>query len=249
MTTDLETSIEYYKDLLLYQYINQPKARQTIGLLVSQALVELLPVEINKAFDLETAVGPQLDIIGEYIGLDRVVDAIIVRDYFTLDDYTSPLTTGAFGFTDYNVPTQNATASMYLYVFFDTPTNSLEDTEYRLLLKLKSYLNSSLLSIYEINTALSDLFGANSVFCADQTDMSLSYFVSEELSRIVQIAYNEALLPKPMGVLISGLFSFSSVDDLWGLTNYNSDSGSTIGFSSYTAWADATMLDYNNRIA
>jgi hypothetical protein len=249
MTTDLDTGIEYYKDLLLYQYINQPKARQTIGLLVSQALVDLLPVEINNAFNLETAVGPQFDIIGQYIGLDRVIEAIIVRDYFTLDDYTSPLTSGAFGFTDYTVPTQNISASFYLYIFFDTPTNSLEDNEYRLLLKLKSYLNSSLLSVYEINNALSELFGKNGVFCADQTDMTLSYFVSEELSRIVQIAYNEALLPKPMGVLISGLFSFSSVDDLWGLTDYVKTSGSTIGFSSYTAWADATMLDYNNRIA
>lgn len=248
MATDLDTAIEYYKELLLYQYINQYKARETIGLLVSQALVDLLPVEISKAFDLETATGPQLDIIGEYIGLDRVVEAIIVRDYFTLDDYLSPLTSGAFGFTDYTVPTQNATASMYLYIFFDTPTNSLEDNEYRLLLKLKSYLNSSLLSIYEINTALTELFGTG-VFCADQTDMSLSYFVSSELSRIMQIAYNESLLPKPMGVLISGLFSFSSVDDLWGLTDYLKTSGSTIGFSSYSSWADATMLDYVDRIA
>jgi len=248
MATDLETAIEYYKDLLLYQYINQYKSRETIGLLVSQALVDLLPVEISKAFDLETATGPQLDIIGEYIGLDRIVEAIIVRDYFTLDDYNAPLTTGAFGFTDYTVPTQNATVSMYLYVFFDTPTNSLEDNEYRLLLKLKSYLNSSLLSIYEINEALTSLFGTG-VFCADQLDMSLSYFVSDELSRIMTIAHNESLLPKPMGVLISGLFSFASIGDLWGLTDYTRTSGSTIGFSSYSAWADATMLDYVDRIA
>ena len=35
MATTLETTIEYYKDLMLYQYINLPKARATIGLLVS----------------------------------------------------------------------------------------------------------------------------------------------------------------------------------------------------------------------
>lgn len=249
MTTDLETAKEYYKDLLLYQYINQPKARATIGLLVEQALVDLLPVEITKSFDLETATGSQLDVLGEYIGFDRVVEAIIVRDYFTLDDYEAPLTSGAFGFTDYTAPTQNATASMYLYVFFDIPTNALEDSEYRLLLKLKSYLNSALFNIYEINTALSELFGEG-IFCGDQLDMSVSYFVTPELSRIMQIAYNESLLPKPMGVNITGLISFSSVDDLWGLGDYTKDSGSTIGFSDYsTGWADATMLDYTDRIA
>lgn len=245
--TDLETSIEYYKDLLLYQYINQPKARETIGLLVQQALVDLLPKELNLAFDLDTAVGSQLDILGEYIGFDRVVNSTIVRDYFTFDDYEAPLTSGAFGFTDYTVPAQNISASMYRYVFYSTGNNTLEDSEYRILLKLKAALNSSFNSIYDINTLLGYYFGTG-IFCADQLDMSLMYFVTPELSRIVTIAYNENLLPKPMGVRI-GVTEVDSLADIWALTSYTTDSGYTVGFSDYaTGWADSTMLSYLDRV-
>jgi len=247
--TDLEKAKEHYKDLLLYQYINQPKARATIDLLVSQALVNLLPNELVEAFNLDTATGSQLDILGEYIGLDRMVQSIIPRDYFTMDDYTAPLTAGAFGFTSYLNPVLNSDVSMYLYVFYAGANNRLEDSEYRTLLKLKAALNSSQNSIYDINTLLSGFFDG-SIYCADQLDMTISYFILPELSRIMTIAKNENLLPKPMGVQISGLISVDSIDSIWGFTSYTSNSGKTIGFSSYlTGWADSYLLEYQDRAA
>lgn len=61
---------EYYSNLLILQYHNKPKAKATI-----EAVVNLLPdeliQEVTNGFDLETAVGKQLDILGEYIGTDR----------------------------------------------------------------------------------------------------------------------------------------------------------------------------------
>lgn len=61
---------EYYSNLLILQYHNKPKAKATI-----EAVVNLLPdeliQEVTGGFDLETAVGKQLDILGEYIGTDR----------------------------------------------------------------------------------------------------------------------------------------------------------------------------------
>jgi hypothetical protein len=63
------------------------------------------------------------------------------------------------------------------------------------------------------------------------------------------IALDQNLLPKPMAVLISGLFSLDIITDLWGLTAYESTSWSTIGLSSYSGWVDATMLDYLDRIS
>lgn len=52
------------------QYHNKPKARATI-----EATVGLLPddliMEVINGFDIETAVGKQLDILGEYVGVDR----------------------------------------------------------------------------------------------------------------------------------------------------------------------------------
>ena len=69
---------EYYSNLLILQYHNKPKARSTI-----EATTSLLPDDIIQdvinGFDINTAVGAQLDILGEYIGLDRsyVKDGVV----------------------------------------------------------------------------------------------------------------------------------------------------------------------------
>lgn len=246
MTTDLETGIEYYKDLLLYQYINAPNARATVGLLVTQALVDLLPVAVDEAFDIETAVGPQLDILGEYIGFDRYVVGVIDRDYFTLDDYiTSP--SPFYGLTTYTDVTVNADVSMYAYVLYNEANNALEDSEYRFLLKLKIVLNASLNGLHEINDLLFSFFALNLIMI-DQRDMSLSYFVLPASARIVLIAADENLLPKPMGVEITGIFQMDDISLLWGLTDYIEDSGFDVGLSTYAGWTDADVLEYEYRI-
>lgn len=60
----------YYSNLLIMQYHNKPKAKATI-----ETTVGLLPddliMEVINGFDIETAVGKQLDILGEYVGVDR----------------------------------------------------------------------------------------------------------------------------------------------------------------------------------
>lgn len=60
----------YYSNLLIMQYHNKPKAKATI-----ESTVGLLPddliMEVINGFDIETAVGKQLDILGEYVGVDR----------------------------------------------------------------------------------------------------------------------------------------------------------------------------------
>jgi hypothetical protein len=245
MATDVETTIEYYKDLLLYQYINAPNARSTIGLLCSQAIVDLLPIEMNKAFSIDTAVGPQLDILGEYIGFGRTITTAIARDYFTLDDYISPVTT-PYGLTSYIDATLNINISMTEYISTAFSLTTLEDSEFRILLKLKILLNMCQNCLYEVNAFLHEIFG-DYLVVFDQLDMSISYFVTPIISRIVGIAYDQNLLPKPMGVLISGLFVVDAIEDIWGFTDYIGTSWSTIGFSSYSAWSAATMLDYSDR--
>lgn len=60
----------YYSNLLILQYHNKPKAKATI-----ESTVSLLPddliMDVINGFDIETAIGKQLDILGEYIGIDR----------------------------------------------------------------------------------------------------------------------------------------------------------------------------------
>lgn len=245
MATELENTVEYYKDLLLYQYINKPKARAVIGLLCEQALVDLLPIAINDSFDINTAVGKQLEILGEYIGISRSINTIVGRDYFTFDDNVNPAAE-VFGFTDYTDPALNATVETYAYINYNT--SSLTDVEYRIFLQLKALLNTSTNNLSDINKFLFDFFGTNLILC-DQADMTISYFVNPEISRIIAIASEQNLLPKPMGVLICGVFESSDPLSIWGFSDYTVDNGLSIGFSDYeTGSSNGTFLSYLDRI-
>jgi hypothetical protein len=66
----MSSTDSYYSNLLILEYHNKPKAKATI-----EACVALMPDDLLRevlgGFDIETAVGKQLDILGEYVGVDR----------------------------------------------------------------------------------------------------------------------------------------------------------------------------------
>lgn len=64
---------DYYADLLILQYKTQPKARATISALTGKVISDGLLLDVINGFNILTAVGKQLDIIGKYIGLSRNV--------------------------------------------------------------------------------------------------------------------------------------------------------------------------------
>lgn len=81
----------YYVRRLIFQYADKPNAQRLIAILAKQALCDDLPDQLQTAFDLDTAVGPQLDVLGKYIGASRVQGAAISPGYFSLWDGTSTL--------------------------------------------------------------------------------------------------------------------------------------------------------------
>ena len=66
--TDIE---DYYKDLLILQYNNKPNAQATIKLLTDCGSGDGILDAIQNGFDFDTAVGNQLDILGNIIGAPR----------------------------------------------------------------------------------------------------------------------------------------------------------------------------------
>lgn len=76
---------DYYRNLLILQYKGQPKARATIKALAKEAIGEPLTLfpDVRDVWDLETAVGAQLDILGNVHGLKRYINNIdLSKDYF-----------------------------------------------------------------------------------------------------------------------------------------------------------------------
>lgn len=63
--------IDYYANLLILQYVGKPKAYATIQASAKPFVMDQLPVAVQGAFDIDTAVGVQLDLLGKYIGVTR----------------------------------------------------------------------------------------------------------------------------------------------------------------------------------
>lgn len=243
--SDLDTAIQHYVDLMIFQYQQSPKAVATIELLSQVALADLVTNQIDAAFDLATAEGTQLDVLGEYIGQSRTLVAQIDRNYFRMVDYQAPMTES--GFTDYLTPV-NAGNTFYLYVFANVAFYTLNDSEYRPLLQLKGALNTSHNSKYEIDNLLWGFFG-NTILCFDGADMTITYLVTPDVSHVVKIAIQIGLLPKPTGVLISGIFQIVNPQLLFGFQDYGYDTGNYISFSDYSTGWVGYWLTYSDRIA
>lgn len=246
---DTTTAIEYYKDLLIAQFVQKTKARSSIGSLVDCSLCDGLALDINNAFDLETAVGHQLDVIGSYIGQSRTVTGQIARNYWALADYTtynpsSPLT----GLTDYVDPTVNQDSVTYRYQYASESTTDLTDDEYRYLLRFKLILNSTDMTLARIQSLIWD-FMKGDVVAWDLADMTISYAISSTSGRFVEIVAAQDMMPKPVGVSLSGVFKVPDPMAVFGFQDYTVERGNTTGFSDYIAGSSGQhIISYNDKI-
>lgn len=66
-----QSIVAYYTNLLIRQYATKPKAIAHVAALVTPAVMDQMPLAAMNAFNLSTAVGKQLDILGKYIGVSR----------------------------------------------------------------------------------------------------------------------------------------------------------------------------------
>lgn len=82
---------DYYVERLIAQYRTLPKARDTVAIVVKQALADDLATQVQNAFDVDSAVGAQLDVIGKYVGVPRNIGAPNSQGFFGLWSYGSTL--------------------------------------------------------------------------------------------------------------------------------------------------------------
>lgn len=103
----LESLVSYYQGLICFQYRNKPKARATIGLYAKQVLGDDLASQLLTSFDVNTAVGVQLDTIGKYVGVPRDVATAPIVDFFGFWRYEEldPEAQNPNGFLSYLTPT------------------------------------------------------------------------------------------------------------------------------------------------
>lgn len=64
--------IDYYADLLILQYIGKDKAYATIQAYATEFIMNQIVFAVRDAYEVDTAVGAQLDVLAKYIGVSRV---------------------------------------------------------------------------------------------------------------------------------------------------------------------------------
>ena len=83
----LATLTVFYSSILAYQYRGLPNADRQVQLWASQMIGENLAASLLTCFDVDQAVGTQLDVLGKYVGVSRNIGAPEVRPYFGLWTY------------------------------------------------------------------------------------------------------------------------------------------------------------------
>ena len=196
--TELANVENYYADLLILQYRNKPKARATIKQFVDICLGDGLVFELNDCLNIDTAVGKQLDLIGQILGCNRNIYGLTPNaKWFSFEK------TGAYGYSD-----KNALSEGYWKSYFNTSGSAyaLSDSDYRQLLKFKAALNVMPGTLKGIDEALYQVFGDN-VTLQNNQDLSITYVVNQS-TIVTQAAEILGYFKAPMGVSVN--FSYGS---------------------------------------
>ena len=196
--------IAYYQNLLIVQYEGQPKARTVIAAYVSQVIAEQIISQVEDGFDLEKAIGKQLDILGEYRGADRgYFGVVITHTYWTMPFYADADADTRLGWPLYG----QAPIKWYWLSYTEAvePEYFLNDDEMRRLIKLRTLMQASDNSLESINQALYDVF-QGTVVARDNRNMTMDYIhLKTDIDMLWPIAQASRSLIHPAGVSVSYL--------------------------------------------
>lgn len=235
----LQQIIQYYANLLIIQYNGLPKAQATIALYAQTLLASNIVLQVQNAYDIDTAVGDQLDVIGKYVGVNRFYSEIVLTNYFSLVPQSAhaalPTSPPQWGFGT------QATFENYDYngtLIYDdivTSTNSLSDSNFRILIKLAILRNNMNFSHEAIDAAMWGLFG-DMIRPESTGNMAMQYFIAGAETTLVQAMISKGVLPKPMGVRLSAVINI--IHNMFAFTGYDGyESPDGYGFSDYADYA------------
>ena len=134
---------------------------------LAQPSVDLqnLYVQFTDDFDLDLAFGAQLDVCGQWIGLNRTLRAPILNVYFSFDTLTQGFDEGVW---------QSPTDPTYGLV-------TLDDATYRTLLKAKALANGldgSLNMVQQVMALIVSSIAGAFAFAQDNGDMTMTLGLS-----------------------------------------------------------------------
>jgi len=181
------------------QYQESPKFLAYLKALLA-APVELEGVlqKVALQTDIDQAEGMNLDVLGEIVGISRIVPNSIPVQFFGFQGQPGALVFGEEGYPGNGGRFREETESEFA-------TSVLADPDYRLLLKAKIVKNHSKGTNEDMLKGLSYLFG--------QGGMAVQVAVGRQLTFLEKVLItNLDVLPKPAGVRISQRVTYNAAN-------------------------------------
>jgi hypothetical protein len=167
LTSDV---LSYYSELLIVQYVSLPNAIGTIQAYVGALVQNQITTQVQEAFELATASGAQLTILGTYRGIPRQLFGLPSGNYWSLVPYNDPSPDSYYGWATYA-----GSAPNWLWLQYDDVTTAvLTDPQMRRMIQFKALLDSSPLTLGALDAILYTTFGIY-VNLVDNGNMTMTY--------------------------------------------------------------------------
>lgn len=207
-----------YENLLIVQYSDKPKASATISSIVKRFKNNFdLLEQMEDAFDLDNAVGKQLDIIGKIVGISRNVEGVIPKIFFGFDGNVN-----ARGFDS---------AAFYTLDQQQYTDTQLSDSDYRFFIRMKIAKNHAKATMSDdngsnLNNIVLSMFDGYA-YMVDNKDMSVTIYVENSpKSYLLPYAISLDLIPLPQAVEVKYIsliarksFGFSNNQNSFGFSS------------------------------
>ena len=185
---------EYYADLLILQYRNKPKARNTVKMGVDIYTGDGVLFQLPDILNIDVAVGAQLDLIGKILNCPRNVPGININTkYFSFHVDENSLGFSTVGNPSNGVAKTRANSLLATY--------ALQDVDYRQLLKFKAYVNRLEGTMARMDEALYNCFG-DDINLKNNQDSTITYEIFNN-TLAIQAARALGYFRAPLGVGVS----------------------------------------------
>jgi hypothetical protein len=198
-------TVTTYPELITSEHNQKPNFMNLVEVLCGSVYDATAATQsLVQAFNLNTAAGAQLNIIGLWIGQSRVIPGVLATGYFGFSEYPSGSPDGL------QLPFGELTNSGIGGVFFgltdsNTSTTVLNDAQYLTVLRARICRNQSNGTLSALEGALFFIFGVGCAV-ADFGTLSLAITVSEPIPPVDQALISGLdILPRPAGVAIGSI--------------------------------------------
>jgi hypothetical protein len=202
LTSDV---IGFYSGLLIVQFASLGNAVGTVQAYIGELLQDQIILQVSNAFDLDTAIGEQLNILGSYRGVYRQVFGLAAGSYWSLIPYTDPAPNSYFGWATY---TGAAPTDLWLQ-YSDATTfsfsSTMSDHQMRRLIKFLAMLQGAQFTLGTIDQILYATFGTY-VTLVDNENMTITYqhqAADPDPDGFWGVAVLANAIPHPNGVLFN----------------------------------------------